>query len=86
MPLKCRPGGATRSVLERAMRVRALHGLGLDRVVLLTGDTRETAEAIGRAAGIDEIHAGLLPADKEARRSRRRRLTKWWLDAYVPQS
>ena len=44
--------------------VRALQGLGLDHVVLLTGDTRETAEAIGREAGISEIHAGLLPADK----------------------
>jgi Cd2+/Zn2+-exporting ATPase len=44
--------------------VRALQGLGLDHVVLLTGDTRETAEAIGREAGISEIHAGLLPAGK----------------------
>jgi Zn2+/Cd2+-exporting ATPase len=44
--------------------VRALQGLGLDHVVLLTGDTRETAEAIGREAGIAEVHAGLLPADK----------------------
>jgi Cd2+/Zn2+-exporting ATPase len=44
--------------------VRALRGLGLDEVALLTGDTRETAEAIGREVGIGEIHAGLLPADK----------------------
>jgi Cd2+/Zn2+-exporting ATPase len=44
--------------------VRALQGLGLDHVVLLTGDTRETAEAIGREAGIGEVYAGLLPADK----------------------
>jgi Cd2+/Zn2+-exporting ATPase len=44
--------------------VRALRGLGLGQVSLLTGDTRETAEAIGREVGIAEIHAGLLPADK----------------------
>ena len=44
--------------------VRALQGLGLHHVALLTGDTRETAEAIGRELGIREIHAGLLPADK----------------------
>ena len=44
--------------------VRALRGFGLARVALLTGDTRQTAEAIGRGVGITEIHAELLPADK----------------------
>ncbi len=44
--------------------VRALRALGVEHVVLLTGDTRATAEAIGREVGIAEIHAGLLPADK----------------------
>jgi Cd2+/Zn2+-exporting ATPase len=44
--------------------VRALQGFGLDHVVLVTGDTRQTAEAIGRDIGITEIHAELLPADK----------------------
>jgi Cd2+/Zn2+-exporting ATPase len=47
-----------------AAAVRALRSLGLEHVVLLTGDTRETAEAIGRSAGITEVHAELLPADK----------------------
>jgi P-type Cu+ transporter len=43
--------------------VSALHSLGL-RVAMLTGDTRTAAEHIARAAGIDEVHAGLLPQDK----------------------
>jgi Cu+-exporting ATPase len=40
-----------------------LHRAGL-RVVMLTGDGRATAEAIGRQLGIDEIHAEVLPEDK----------------------
>jgi len=44
--------------------VRRLHNAGVEKVVMLTGDTRLVAEAVGRAAGIDEIHAGLLPEDK----------------------
>jgi Cd2+/Zn2+-exporting ATPase len=44
--------------------VRALLGFGLDHVVLITGDTRQTADAVGKDVGITEIHAELLPADK----------------------
>lgn len=44
--------------------VRTLQRFGLDHVVLVTGDTRQTADAIGRDIGITEIHAELLPADK----------------------
>jgi Cu+-exporting ATPase len=43
--------------------VAALHALGL-RVVMLTGDDRRTAEAVARAAGVDEVHAELLPDGK----------------------
>jgi P-type Cu+ transporter len=43
--------------------VAALHALGL-RVAMLTGDDRRTAEAVARAAGVDEVHAELLPDGK----------------------
>ena len=44
--------------------VERLHAAGVEKVVMLTGDTRLVAEAIGKATGIDEIHASLLPEDK----------------------
>lgn len=42
----------------------ALHGMHLT-TVLLTGDNRKTAEAIGALLPLDEIRADLLPQDKE---------------------
>ena len=44
--------------------IARLHAAGVDKVVMLTGDTRLVAEAIGEAVGIDEIQASLLPEDK----------------------
>lgn len=44
--------------------VDSLRTTGVERVVLLTGDNQATAEAIGAAVGVDEVHAGLLPQDK----------------------
>lgn len=46
--------------------VQDLHKLGL-KVVMLTGDNRRTAEAVGCDVGVDEICADLLPADKEGK-------------------
>ena len=37
------------------------------RLVMLSGDNRQTAEAIGRQLHIDEVHAELLPEDKVER-------------------
>ena len=34
------------------------------RIVMLTGDSRTTAEAISRTLGIDEVYAGVLPEQK----------------------
>jgi Cd2+/Zn2+-exporting ATPase len=44
-----------------------LHAAGVRRVVMLTGDTEPVARAIAAHTGIDEIRAGLLPADKLTR-------------------
>jgi Zn2+/Cd2+-exporting ATPase len=54
--------------------IQRLRDLGVEHLVVLTGDNRVTAEAIAREAGIDEVHADLLPADKiEAIRALRER-------------
>ncbi len=44
--------------------VVALRSLGVKHVAMITGDTANTARAIGEAVGVGEIHAGLLPDDK----------------------
>jgi Cd2+/Zn2+-exporting ATPase len=44
--------------------VQHAHLHGIRKVVMLTGDQPAVAHAIGREAGIDEIHASLLPEDK----------------------
>lgn len=40
--------------------------VGVKKCVMLTGDRKETAEAVGRELGLDEVHAELLPGDKVA--------------------
>jgi Cu2+-exporting ATPase len=52
-----------RPTAQRA--VSALHGLGV-RVLLLTGDSRATAEAVAYTLGIDDVRAEVLPGDKAA--------------------
>jgi Cu2+-exporting ATPase len=49
---------------DSAQAIRELRGMGI-HVVMLTGDNRRTAEAIGRQAGVNEVVAGVLPAGKE---------------------
>ncbi|WP_297779499.1 heavy metal translocating P-type ATPase [uncultured Roseovarius sp.] len=48
-----------------AAAIRALHAQGL-KVAMITGDKRETAEAIAREIGIDHVIAGVLPDGKVA--------------------
>jgi len=49
---------------DAAEAVSMLHRAGVTKVVMLTGDNRLVAEAVGKATGIDEVHAALLPEDK----------------------
>ncbi len=51
-----------RAVTPRA--VASLRGAGIAHVAMVTGDNAAVARTIGTAAGVDEIHADLLPADK----------------------
>jgi Cd2+/Zn2+-exporting ATPase len=56
--LSDRPRDGAREVVDH------LHRVGVDRIVMVTGDDRATAETVGRAAGISDIRAGLLPEEK----------------------
>ena len=47
-----------------AAAVDALRASGIERVLMLTGDSEATAQAIGAGVGIDEIHASLAPDEK----------------------
>jgi P-type E1-E2 ATPase len=46
--------------------IAELHRQGI-RIVMMTGDNRRTAEAVGRQVGIDEIMADVLPDQKQAK-------------------
>lgn len=44
--------------------IRGLREQGIERIVMLTGDNARVADAIAAQAGIEEVHAELLPEDK----------------------
>ena len=44
--------------------IRDLKELGVSRIVMLTGDGRDSADSVGRELALDEWHSELLPADK----------------------
>lgn len=47
-----------------AEAIAALKALGVKKTVMLTGDRKPVAEEVGRALGVDEVRAELLPEDK----------------------
>ena len=52
---------------QAAAAVQRLHRAGVQRIVMLTGDNRATAEVIAKQAGITEVIAELLPDEKVER-------------------
>jgi Cd2+/Zn2+-exporting ATPase len=53
-----RPRAAGRDAVE------LLRGLGIESIVMLTGDSRETAKTVADELGVDAVRAELLPEDK----------------------
>lgn len=51
---------------DSAEAVRGLKRLGVERTVMLTGDREAVGKEVAEKLGLDEYHAGLLPADKVA--------------------
>ena len=49
---------------DSAEAVRELKRLGIRKIVMVTGDSRDVAEAVAQETGVEEIHAELLPEDK----------------------
>ncbi len=49
---------------EAAQVIRDLHSVGIDRVVMMTGDGKNTARAIAGKAGVDVYFGDVLPEDK----------------------
>lgn len=49
---------------DSASALRALKACGIEKTVMLTGDSPAAAEAVANALAIDELHAGLLPQNK----------------------
>lgn len=44
--------------------IQDLKALGIDKVVMMTGDNKKTAHAVARMVGVDEFQAEVLPEDK----------------------
>ncbi|WP_179394053.1 heavy metal translocating P-type ATPase [Lacticaseibacillus absianus] len=51
---------------EAARTIRALHGLGVQETLMISGDAQPIAAAVAEEVGIDNVYAEQLPADKIA--------------------
>ncbi len=49
---------------DGAAAIAELHKMGIE-VIMLTGDNQRTADAVGKAAGVDRVIAGVMPDGKE---------------------
>lgn len=49
---------------DSAEALKALKNMGIQKLVMLTGDSKATGEKIGAQLGMDEVHAELLPDEK----------------------
>ena len=49
---------------QSAQAIRELRQLGIEKLVVLSGDDESVAVNVGRELGLDEVHAELLPEDK----------------------
>lgn len=49
---------------EAKNTIERLKKLGVEHIIMLTGDNQQTAEYIAHELGINEVYAGLLPEDK----------------------
>ncbi|MBN3957649.1 heavy metal translocating P-type ATPase [Nostoc sp. NMS8] len=49
---------------QAAATITRLKKLGVEQIVMLTGDNQETAHSVAKAVGIDQVYAQLLPEDK----------------------
>ena len=52
---------------EARQAVVELHRMGIERVVMITGDARQVAAAVAGELGIDEVFAEVLPEDKQTK-------------------
>ena len=49
---------------EAPMVIRQLHEAGFKNIVMMTGDSKHTAEAVAKKVGVDDFFAEVLPEDK----------------------
>ena len=67
-PTTARASAASSCAISRGPRrgdaLDAMRALGIDRLVLLTGDRAAAAREVGEALGMDEVIAEVLPAQK----------------------
>lgn len=49
---------------EASAVITSLRRLGLQKIVMMTGDNDRTAKVVAKAVGVDEYHAEVLPEDK----------------------